>query len=175
MTEAADRLVAMEIKGLVIDPASNQPIVILRDAERRLFLPIWIGVFEASAIQLEIDQVERPRPMTHDLLRDTIEHLGHRLVRVVISDLREHTFIAELHLLSAGGNTVVVDSRPSDALALALRTRAEVFVARDVLERAKAFELPAGGADADVAPEDQDRLRKYLEELGPDELGKYTM
>ncbi len=161
-------LVPMEVKGLMIDPASNHPIVILRDGESQLFLPIWIGIFEASAIQLELEGSERPRPMTHDLMRAMVEQLGCSVEKIVISDLQENTFFAEIHL-DRGGERLVIDSRPSDAIALALRAKARILVAPHVLERAKAVEAPA------PAEEDEEQLRKYLDGLDPDDLGKYKM
>src|SRR5947199_7645344 len=109
----------VEIKGLMLDPSSNVPIVILRDIGSQLFLPIWIGVFEANAIALRIEGVEPPRPMTHDLLRLTIEQLGASVEKIVISDLRDNTFFALIHL-RRGENAIEVDARPSDAIALAL-------------------------------------------------------
>src|SRR6185436_15479539 len=119
----------VEIKGLMLDPSSNIPIVILRDTESQLFLPIWIGVFEANAIALRIEGVEPPRPMTHDLLRLVLEKLGATVEKIVISDLRESTFFALIHLRQ-GGQSVAVDARPSDAIALALRTEAPIYVLR---------------------------------------------
>lgn len=157
----------VEIKGLMLDPSSNIPIVILRDTESQLFLPIWIGVFEANAIALRIEGVEPPRPMTHDLLRLVLEQLGAKVEKIVISDLRESTFFALIHLRQ-GGQSVSVDARPSDAIALALRTEAPIFVLRSVLEKAQAADLTAEASD-------EDKLKKWLEEISPDELGKWTM
>lgn len=157
----------MEIKGLMLDPSSNAPIVILRDTESQLFLPIWIGIFEANAIALRMEGVETPRPMTHDLLRSTLEHLGAGVERVVICDLRENTFYALIHLLRKE-ERLTVDARPSDAIALALRTDAPIYVLRSVLEKAKAIDLLSTSAD-------EERLKKWLEEMGPDDLPKYTM
>jgi bifunctional DNase/RNase len=151
----------------MLDPASNIPIVILRDAESQLFLPIWIGVFEANAIALRIEGVEPPRPMTHDLLRLVLEQLGATVEKIVISDLRESTFFALIHLRQ-GEQSVTVDARPSDAIALALRTEAPIFVLRSVLEKAQAADLTAESTD-------EDKLKKWLEEISPDELGKWTM
>lgn len=171
MTEAkSNDLVEMTIRGLMVDPASNHPIVVLRDEQQRLFLPIWIGVFEASAIQLELEGIERQRPMTHDLLCNVISSLGANLHKIVVSDLLEHTFIAELHIALADGSERVVDTRPSDALALALRCKAPIFVAQKVLRSAKALEVE--GDDEEDSPE---KWKKYLEELGPEDLGKYEM
>jgi bifunctional DNase/RNase len=157
----------VEIKGLMLDPASNVPIVILRDTESQLFLPIWIGVFEANAIALRIEGVEPPRPLTHDLLRLVLEQLGTRLEKIVISDLRESTFFAVLHLRQ-GEAAITVDARPSDAIALALRVDAPIFVLRSVLDKAQAADLATQATD-------EEKLKKWLEEISPEELGKWTM
>jgi hypothetical protein len=157
----------VEIKGLMLDPASNVPIVILRDTQSQLFLPIWIGVFEANAIALRIEGVEPPRPMTHDLLRLVLDQLGATVEKIVISDLRESTFFAVIHL-QHGGAPVTVDARPSDAIALALRANAPIFVLRSVLDKAQA-------ADLTTQATDEEKLKKWLEEISPEELGKYTM
>ena len=158
----------MIVKGLMLDPSSNNPIVILRQQDTDLFLPIWIGVFEASAIQLSMEDVEPERPMTHDLFAATLKTLGATLKRVVISDLQENTFFATLHLEREDGKIWHVDSRPSDALALALRTSTPVFVRLSVLEEAQAVDLTKSSSD-------DERLKKWLEGLNPEDLGKYTM
>ena len=157
----------VEIKGLMLDPSSNVPIVILRDMENQLFLPIWIGISEAQAIASRIEGIEPPRPMTHDLLRSMVEKLGARVSKVVISDLKENTFFAALHVLQ-GDNELVVDARPSDAIALALRMEAPIFVLQSVLDQAQAVDLAAKSTD-------QEKLKKWLEEISPEELGKWTM
>jgi uncharacterized protein len=167
LNTAPNQELRVEIKGLMLDPASNIPIVILRDTESQLFLPIWIGVFEANAIALRIEGVEPPRPMTHDLLRLVLEQLGAAVEKIVISDLRESTFFALIHLRQ-GEQSVTVDARPSDAIALALRTEAPIYVLRSVLEKAQAADLTAESSD-------EDKLKKWLEEISPDELGKWTM
>ncbi len=159
-------MIKMEIKGLLMDPVSNMPVVILRDTEKGLFLPIWVGVFEANAIALEMEKVTTPRPMTHDLLRNLLAELDARVERVVINDLRENTFFARIHLARNDAH-LSIDSRPSDAIALALRSHAEIFVEEEVLERSRSLR-----AEGD---QDPDRLRKLLEEASPDELGKYRM
>src|SRR3990170_4193081 len=133
-------LVEMQIKGLMLDPVTNVPIVILRDAEGGRVLPIWVGPSEANAIALQIENVALPRPMTHDLLRDLLVGLGASLTRVVISDLRGSTFYAYLELV-ANGEAVLVDARPSDAVGLALRTRTPIFVRTSVLEQARSIEV----------------------------------
>jgi bifunctional DNase/RNase len=157
----------VEIRGLMLDPSSNVPIVILRDIQSQLFLPIWIGVFEANAIALKIEGVETPRPMTHDLLHLVLEQLGGTVEKIVISDLRESTFFASIHLQQQG-KPVTIDARPSDAIALALRVEAPIFVLQSVLDKAQAAELV-------TEAEDDDRLKKWLEEISPEELGKWTM
>jgi bifunctional DNase/RNase len=157
----------VEIRGLMLDPSSNVPIVILRDTQSQLFLPIWIGVFEANAIALKIEGVEPPRPMTHDLLRLMLEQLGAQVEKIVISDLKESTFFAVIHV-QHDGHSIGIDARPSDAIALALRAEAPIFVLRSVLDKAQAAELAT-----DVS--DEERLKKWLEEISPDELGKWTM
>ena len=157
----------MNVKALIVDPVANMPVVILRDDEDKSFLPIWVGVFEANAIALQLEGVKTPRPLTHDLLKDTISLLDAVVERVVITRLHENTFYAEIHLV-ASGRTVVVDSRPSDAIALALRTSSPVFVEEEVLERSRA-------QDASEEAQSHERLRKWFEEADPESLGKYKM
>jgi bifunctional DNase/RNase len=159
--------IEMSIKGLTVDPITNTPIVLLQDDEGQRVLPIWVGMFEANAIALQIENISSPRPMTHDLLRDVIENLKGEITRVVVNDLRDNTFYAQLHLL-VDDAPVVVDARPSDAIALALRARAPIFAEDTVIANAKSV---------DVTPDkgDSERLQKWLENLGPDDLGKYKM
>jgi bifunctional DNase/RNase len=157
----------VEIKGLMLDPSSNVPIVILRDIENQLFLPIWIGVSEAQAIASRIEGLEPPRPMTHDLLRSAVERLGGSVIKIVISDLKENTFFAVIHV-QQGSEVLLLDSRPSDAIALALRTKAPIFVLQTVLDQAQAVDLASKATD-------QEKLKKWLEEISPEELGKWTM
>jgi bifunctional DNase/RNase len=166
MSDPAQEL-RVEIKGLMLDPSSNVPIVILRDSESQLFLPIWIGLSEANAIASRIEGIEPPRPMTHDLMRLLIEQLGASVDRIVISDLRESTFFAIIHLRQ-GEKTLEIDARPSDAIALALRAEAPIFVLRSVLDKAQAVDLASQATD-------EEKLKKWLEEISPEELGKYTM
>ncbi len=159
--------VKMDVKALIVDPIANMPVVILRDAEDRSFLPIWVGVFEANAIALQLEGVRTPRPMTHDLLRQTISQLDGTVERVVITKLHENTFYAEIHL-RVGGRAVVVDSRPSDAIALALRSSSPVFVEESVLEKSQA-------QDDSAELQSHERLRKWFEDADPESLGKYKM
>src|SRR3982751_2651979 len=130
------QLIPMAIKGLMLDPVSNSPIVVLKDDAEKFFLPIWVGIFEANAIALQLESVSTPRPMTHDLLKNMIGELDARVTRVVINDLRDSTFFAQIRLVS-GERTLELDARPSDAIALALRTEAPIFVAQTVLDQAQ--------------------------------------
>ena len=156
-------LIEMSIKGLMIDPITNMPIVILRDADHQRILPIWVGPVEANAIALQIENVAPPRPMTHDLLKNLLIELGASLRRVVVNDLRDGTFYAYLEL-DRGGATFIIDSRPSDAIALSLRTRTPIFVNTKVLDQAKTMDVTTEQAD-------QERLQRWLESLDPDEMG----
>jgi bifunctional DNase/RNase len=162
-----EHTVTVEIKGLVLDPSSNLPIVVLRDIESDRLLPIWIGLFEAQAIALGLEGVDTPRPMTHDLLLSLVEGVQAVVSHVVVSDLIENTFFAEIHV-RRGLDRETIDSRPSDAIALALRAEAPLFVHRQVFEKAKISGLTDRLGD-------EDRLKKWLEEAGPEELGKYEM
>jgi bifunctional DNase/RNase len=160
-------MIEMNIKGLMVDPITNMPIIILRDSEGQKVLPIWVGVFEANAIALQIENVHTPRPMTHDLLRNVIQDLQASVDRVVVCDVKDNTFFAQIHLDTPGGR-VTIDARPSDAIALALRTRAPILVEQHVIDNARTL---------DVAHEkvDGERLHQWLESLDPDDLGKYKM
>jgi hypothetical protein len=160
-------LIEMTIKGLMVDPVTNMPIVILKDKEGDRVLPIWVGIFEANAIALQIENVATPRPMTHDLLRNIITDLEGQVDRVVVSDLKDNTFYATIHL-TVRGERVAIDARPSDAIALALRTRSPILVEENVIDTAKTVDFTAERTD-------NDRLQKWLESLDPEELGKYKM
>ena len=157
-------LIEMFIKGVMIDPVTNMPIIILRDETADRTLPIWVGPVEANAIALQIENIAAPRPMTHDLLRQLATSLGASITRVVITDLRDGTFFAYIQLDRAG-DVVYVDARPSDALALSLRSRAPIFVETSVLDQARTVDI----ASPDEA--DRERLQQWLESLDPDDLG----
>ncbi len=159
--------VKMDVKALIVDPIANVPVVILRDEEEKNFLPIWVGVFEANAIALQMEGVTTPRPMTHDLLRNLIRQIEGDVVRVVINNLEENTFYAQIHLRIAN-RELTVDSRPSDAIALALRTHSPLFVEETVLEKSRSSDDSAEAHGAE-------RLRKWLEDADPESLGKYKM
>jgi uncharacterized protein len=160
-------LIEMTIKGLTVDPVTNMPIVILHDVDDKRILPIWVGVFEANAIALQIENVHTPRPMTHDLLRNVIHDLQASVDRVVVSDVKDNTFFAHIYLDTPAGK-VAVDARPSDAIALALRTRSPIWVEESVIDNAKTI-------DASTAKVDGERLHQWLESLDPEDLGKYKM
>jgi bifunctional DNase/RNase len=159
--------VEMKIKGLMFDPVSRMPIVILRAKAGDNLLPIFVGYFEANAILQQIDGSVAPRPMTHDLLGNMIDALQGRVERIVITDLRDNTFFATIHV-DRSGQKLLIDARPSDAMALALRVKAPILVEEAVLERSSA-----------TGPEDQideaERLRRWLETVDPKELGNYEM
>ena len=160
------QLVPMSIKGLMLDPVSNSPIVVLKDEEDKFFLPIWVGIFEANAIALQLENVSTPRPMTHDLLRNMIAELDGQVTRIVINDLRDSTFFAQIRVTS-GQRTLELDARPSDAIALALRTEAPIFVAQSVLEQAQTISPDVEGSE--------DKVKKLFEQLDAEDLGKYKM
>jgi uncharacterized protein len=160
------QLVPMSIKGLMLDPVSNSPIVVLKDEDEKFFLPIWVGIFEANAIALQLENVTTPRPMTHDLLRNLISELDARVTRVVINDLRDSTFFAQIRVIT-GQRTMEIDARPSDAIALALRTEAPIFVAQSVLDQAQTISPDSDDSD--------EKIKKWFEQLGPDDMGKYKM
>ena len=159
--------IEMAIKGLMVDPITNMPIIVLREVEGQRVLPIWVGVFEANAIALQVENVQTPRPMTHDLLKNVIDQLGGHLERIVVCELKENTFYATLHVLSATG-LLQVDARPSDAIALALRSGARIFVDEAVIQNARSVETNRETVDVG-------RLQRWLENLPDDDLGKYKM
>ena len=157
--------VEMKIRGLMMDPVTNMPIVILKDQGSDTVLPIWVGVYEAKAIALEIEKVTTPRPMTHDLLKNLLIGLETTVQKVVVTELRDDTFFAVIWL-ERDGQAISIDSRPSDALAL--RMDCPIFVEDEVLKSSK----QANAASDRV---NSDELRKWLENLGEDDLGRYKM
>jgi uncharacterized protein len=159
--------VEMKIRGLMMDPVSNMPIVVLKDTNGNAILPIWVGIYEANAIALEIEKVSTPRPMTHDLIKTLLHGLGTGIRKVVVSELKDDTFYAVIWL-DKDGDLISVDSRPSDALALALRLDCPIFVDESVLKSSK-----MANAVADkVNTEEQ---RRWLESLDDEDLGRYKM
>ena len=159
--------VEMKIRGLMMDPVTNMPIVILKDSGSDTVLPIWVGIYEANAIALEIEKVSTPRPMTHDLLKNLLLGLETRVQKVVVNELKEDTFYA-LIWLERDGQVMSIDSRPSDALALALRMDCPIYVEEEVLKNSKV----AGGASEKSSNEE---LRKWLEGLNDEDMGRYKM
>ena len=159
--------VEMQIRGLMMDPVTNMPIVVLKDVGSDLVLPIWVGIFEANAIALELEKTATPRPMTHDLLQNLARGLNAEVRKVVVSELREDTFYAVIWLDHAG-ETVTMDARPSDAIALALRWDCPIYVNREVLENSR----QAAGSTPNA---NSDEMRKWLENLGDDDMGRYKM
>ena len=162
--------IEFRIKGLMMDPLSNAPIVVLQEAASDTLLPIWVGIFEANAIALQIEKVEPPRPMTHDLIKGLLNQLEVEVTKIVVTELRDNTFYAII-FLQAGGKVITVDARPSDAIALALRADAPIFVTDEVLAKSNRHDAPTISTEHS-APED---IKKWLEDLNPEDLGKYKM
>jgi hypothetical protein len=154
----------MRIRGLMLDPATNMPIIVLKDVNSDSVLPIWVGVFEANAIALEIEKVAPPRPMTHDLLKNVIVGLGATVERVVVTELRNDTFFAAIWA-TRNGEPIVIDSRPSDAIALAMRTDCPIFVDEEVLKTSRI----SAGTSGRITGDD---LRRWLEGLGDEDTGR---
>ena len=164
-------LIEMTIKGLMVDPITNTPIVILKDANGERVLPIWVGIFEANAIALELEKVAPARPMTHDLIKNILETLEARVLKVVVTDLKENTFFAVLHL-QLGETEYTVDSRPSDAIALALRVAAPIYVDEEVVRKAKSLEVTKEAEP--VKADDPDQLREWLQNIKPEDFEKFN-
>jgi bifunctional DNase/RNase len=159
--------VEMKIRGLMVDPSTNMPIILLKDTQSEALLPIWVGLYEAQAIALEVEKSQTPRPLTHDLLKNLIHGLNAKVQRIVVTELKDDTFYAIIWM-EQNGEIVALDSRPSDALALALRTDCPIYVDEDVLRTAKVLPNPAEQASS------QD-VRKWLESLNDEDLGRYKM
>ncbi len=164
--------IEMKISGLTMDPITNTPIVILKDMEEKKAIPIWIGIFEASAIATEIEKITFSRPMTHDLLNDILKVLKVEVTRVEIHDLRNNTFFANIHL-QRDGYPIIVDARPSDAIAIALRAGASIFVDDKVIEKSRSVDFGAKISDLDRMK--KEKLAEFLENLSPEDFGKYKM
>ena len=162
----------MKVRGLALDPLSNMPIIILKDEEDKRSLPIWVGIFEANAIALELEKIATPRPMTHDLIKNILETVEARVTKVVVTDLKENTFFAVLHL-QIGEREYTVDSRPSDAIALALRVAAPIYVDEDVVRKAKTLEVATKEAEP-VKTDDPDRVKEWLGSIKPEDFEKFN-
>ena len=166
-------LKAVTIASLNMDPVTNSPIVILKEIEGDQTLPIWIGLLEATAIASEIEGVTFSRPMTHDLLKNILDKTDTKVKRIEICDLKDNTYYAIIHVTSKG-KALSIDSRPSDALAIALRTRAPIFVSDEVLKKSKQIEASAEGVPEDKTEKGK-KWQDVLEKLGPEDFGKYKM
>lgn len=163
----------MKVTGLTIDPFTNMPIIILKDSEKeKTALPIWIGLIEASAIATELEKIQLARPMTHDLIRNILQSLEVSVQKIEINDLCDNTFYARI-FLHHDGREFVVDSRPSDAIALALRTSAPIFVEKKVIEKSRQVDLSKGGKEGEK--NQQQKWTELLENLNPEDFGKYKM
>jgi bifunctional DNase/RNase len=160
-------LIQMTVRGIALDPITNMPIIILKDVDERKALPIWVGIFEANAIALELEKVTTPRPMTHDLLKSVLDGLGVTVRQVIVNDLKDNTFFAVIEL-NSNGAVINIDSRPSDAIALALRVNAPIFVAENVVAQAKSVEISE-------EKEETDKWKEWLENLKPEDFGRYRM
>ncbi|MDE0206853.1 MAG: bifunctional nuclease family protein [Candidatus Tectomicrobia bacterium] len=159
-------MLEMKVRGLTLDPLSNMALVVLRDLEDNKALPIWVGIPEANAIALELEQVPTPRPMTHDLIKNILEGIHASVVRIVVNDLRDSTFYATI-FLSLQEQEFCIDARPSDAIAIALRAKAPIFVALDVIER-------VGTTDVNTpnAADETEGLQEWLDNIKPEDFGK---
>jgi len=158
-------MLEMKVRGLTLDPLTNTALVVLRDLEGVKALPIWVGIHEANAIALEIEQVPTPRPMTHDLIKNFLDGVNATVTRIVVNDLKDATFYATIYL-SLEGREIHIDARPSDAIAVALRVKAPIYVEQDVIERAGSVDT-AG----QTAKEDPDTLKEWLDNIKPEDFG----
>lgn len=165
-------LIEMKVSGLTIDPITNTPIVILKDIQENRAIPIWIGIFEASAIATELEKIVFSRPMTHDLFNECLKTLNVTVSKIEIGDIRNNTFYANVHL-SREGQNFSVDARPSDAIALALRAHAPIFVDENVIEKSRNIDFGIKLTDLDNLKED--KIKEYLENLSAEDFGKYKM
>ena len=159
-------MIQMEIGGLGFDPRNLSPLILLRDSEEMNFLPIWIGIFEAAAIAMELQGLKPPRPMTHDLLRATLEQFGAKVNRIIINDIKEGTFYAVIEVENKDGKKMSIDARPSDAIAIAVRTHSPIFVSEVVMMQAKLV-------NAEKDAEETKKFREFIENLKPEDFTKF--
>jgi bifunctional DNase/RNase len=157
----------MKVSGLTVDPFTNTPIVLLKDLEDKEVVPIWIGFFEASAIATQLEKVQLPRPMTHDLIKNFLDTLGITIIRIEVNDLRENTFYAIIHL-EMDGTPFAIDARPSDSIALALRADAPIYVHEEVIEKSRKIDLRQH-------KEGEETMDEFLDGLSSKDFGKYKM
>ncbi|MBP1709139.1 MAG: hypothetical protein H6Q46_123 [Deltaproteobacteria bacterium] len=166
--------IEMKVAGITMDPFSNTPIVILKDLQGKTALPIWIGILEASAIATELGDVKPPRPMTHDLLKNILENLNATVTKIEVTDLKDNTFFASI-CLSLLDKSFSIDARPSDAIALALRTNSPIYVNEKVVENSRAVNLGKEEKLLNEATNEEQKWQEILENLSPDDFGKYKM
>lgn len=177
---AASEKIRMKVAGITLDSTNNMPIIILKGVDDEVAIPIWIGLIEASAIATELEGIKLARPMTHDLLKNVLESLGGDLQRIEICDLKDNTFYAMLYIKKEGSD-IEIDSRPSDAIALALRTDSEILVDKKVVEKSQRVDLDVlkkvlnSSAGGEQGADDKDKWAEILENLNPEDFGKYKM
>lgn len=164
--------IEMRVTGLTIDPFTSMPIVILKDEAEKYALPIWIGLIEASAIATELEKINLSRPMTHDLLKNILEQVQVKVEKILLDDLSDNTFYAKI-FLKDNGREIMMDSRPSDAIALALRTKAPIFVEKAVIEKSRKIDMAKEALEASKGKEQ--KWADILENLSPEDFGKYKM
>jgi bifunctional DNase/RNase len=163
------QFIEMKVTGLTIDPFTSMPIIILKDIEDKAALPIWIGLIEASAIATELEHIQLSRPMTHDLLKNILDAAEIKVVKVTITELRDNTFYASI-VLSNAGKDMQMDARPSDAIAVALRTKSPIYVEKSVIEKSRKIDLGVNDNE-----QKQRKWTEILESLSPEDFGKYKM
>jgi len=168
-----EQFILMTVGGLTLDPVTKTPIVILKDSENKLNLPIWIGLLEATAMATELEGIKMARPMTHDLLRSVLGELGASVEAIEVTDLRDNTYYALIHVVIEG-RRLAIDSRPSDAISLALRTKSPIYVAKKVLEASSVLQQMEEGKDQDLSNVSRDKWAEILEKMSPDDF-KYKM
>ena len=161
-------MVEMKVEGITLDPLTNMPIIILKDSTGSKALPIWVGYFEANAISLEMEKISTPRPMTHDLLKNLIQNMKAEVNHILVNELKDNTFYAIISLVY-GDLTLAIDSRPSDAIALALRTKAPIYVEEKVIEAAKSLDLPDPGK---INTNDDKQWKDWLDKIKPEDFGR---
>ena len=169
-SEGDAMLIEMSISTLAFDPTMNMPLVLLKNEDGSRMLPIWIGLLEASAIATKLENIELSRPMTHDLLKDMIESMGGKVEKIIITNIEDNTYFAKI-LLKIGDNELVFDARPSDSMALALRTGAKIFAEESVIEKSGKLEIKEG----DLSNTEKEKWLEILENMDPDDFGKYKM
>jgi len=159
-------MIEMQLGGLGFDPKNMSPIVLLRDKEERNFLPIWIGMFEAAAIAMELQEFKSPRPMTHDLLTKIIDLLKGKVEKIIISEINDNTFYAIIEIMGTENEKLKIDARPSDAIAIAVRTKVPIFVSESVMVKAKMV-------NAEKDEEETKKFKDFIDNINPDDFSKY--